>query len=154
MVSIAEHNFVSRLVADLIQHEGYMRQVYADSLGYKTFGIGHLVHAFDPEADKKVGSYVSDFRIAECFFRDVSTAIDTAHDLFPALHLYPENVVRVLINMAFNLGYDRLSKFKKMIAAVHKQDWNKAADEMMDSLWYKQVKTRGVELVEMMRSAA
>ena len=52
--------------------------------------------------------------------------------------------------MRFNLGPNRFRKFKKMIIAVNNKNFNQAAREMMNSLWYqKQVGNRAVELVEM-----
>ena len=54
--------------------------------------------------------------------------------------------------MMFNLGYPRLSKFKGMKRGVDSEDWNAAADEMVDSRWYKQVTNRANRLVERMRS--
>jgi len=69
------------------------------------------------------------------------------------------NIVRhnVLVNMIFNLGITRYKKFKKHIAAVKVQDWEEAANQMMDSSWYKQVGSRQVgsrakRLVEEMRT--
>ena len=56
--------------------------------------------------------------------------------------------------MAFNLGLTKLNKFKEMRKALMQNDYNKAADEMIDSNWYKQVKTRGPRTVSLMRSAA
>ena len=54
--------------------------------------------------------------------------------------------------MMFNLGYSRLSRFRKMKAAVLKRDWATAADEMVDSAWYGQVGRRSRDLVRRMRS--
>ena len=51
----------------------------------------------------------------------------------------------------FNMGYTRLSKFKGMKRGVDAKDWNKAADEMVDSRWYKQVTNRAQRLVDRMR---
>lgn len=59
---------------------------------------------------------------------------------------------KVLIDMAFNLGIPGLLKFKKMILALCQDDHNKAADEMIDSDWYKQVPNRSKRLVKMMRT--
>ena len=59
-----------------------------------------------------------------------------------------------LIDMSYNLGYNKVSTFKKMKAALEKKDYCIAADEMVDSKWYKQVKTRGPRTVSLMRSAA
>jgi lysozyme len=54
--------------------------------------------------------------------------------------------------MMFNLGHPRLSKFKGMKAGVDARDWQKAADEMIDSRWYKQVTNRAERLVQRMRA--
>ena len=62
-------------------------------------------------------------------------------------------VIRVLVNMVFNLGRPRLSKFKNMLAAVNANDYHLAAEEMIDSKWYRQVGRRSEELVEIMRGA-
>ena len=51
----------------------------------------------------------------------------------------------------FNLGYPRLSKFKGMKAGVDAGRWSDAADEMVDSQWYRQVTNRAERLVERMR---
>ena len=54
--------------------------------------------------------------------------------------------------MMFNLGRTRLSKFKGMKRGVDAKDWNAAADEMVDSRWYRQVTNRADRLVERMRA--
>jgi lysozyme len=56
--------------------------------------------------------------------------------------------------MAFNLGLTKLNKFEKMKAALGQNDYSRAADEMVDSNWYKQVKSRGPRTVALMRQAA
>ena len=48
-------------------------------------------------------------------------------------------------------GHPRLSKFKGMKAGVDARDWNRPADEMVDSRWYRQVTNRADRLVERMR---
>jgi lysozyme len=48
----------------------------------------------------------------------------------------------VLLDMAFNLGMNGLLKFRKMLAAIQQGDFEKAADEMLDSKWAKDVKER------------
>ena len=54
--------------------------------------------------------------------------------------------------MMFNMGYTRLSKFKGMKRGVDARDWAMAADEMVDSRWYRQVTNRADRLVQRMRS--
>ena len=63
----------------------------------------------------------------------------------------PEEVQHIVANMMFNMGRPRLSAFKGMKKGVDSKDWNKAADEMVDSRWYKQVTNRANRLVERMR---
>lgn len=61
---------------------------------------------------------------------------------------------RVLLNMAYNLGQDRLSRFVKMWGCLRAGDVAGAADEMVDSLWYQQVGVRAERLVARMRGGA
>ena len=56
----------------------------------------------------------------------------------------------VLINMAFQLGFNGLSKFRNMLAAVQSEQYVLAASEMLDSLWAKQTPNRAKELSEQM----
>lgn len=136
---------------DLKRHEGIVLKTYIDSEGHLTFGIGHLITPDDFEWGFPAGIIVPMERVERVFDIDFKNAIDTAVSIIPDLMDHPENVQRVLINMAFNLGYRKLNKFKKMIKAINNRDYLTAAKEMIDSKWYGQVKTRGVELVALMR---
>ena len=44
------------------------------------------------------------------------------------------------------------SRFKKMLASFTRRDYEAAADEAMDSAWYRQVGSRAVEVVGMIRN--
>ena len=52
----------------------------------------------------------------------------------------------ILINMAFNMGINRLMKFKNMLGKLKEHDYQGSADEMKDSKWYVQVGIRSSEL--------
>lgn len=54
-----------------------------------------------------------------------------------------------LIDMTVNMGWPRLSKFVKFLAAVHDFDWDNAAIEMEDSRWWNQVGSRGPRIQKM-----
>jgi len=58
----------------------------------------------------------------------------------------------VLIDMAYNLGFKGLISFHNMIGALSSKDYHRAAREMLDSKWAKQVKGRAITLAEMMRT--
>ena len=60
----------------------------------------------------------------------------------------PDEVQQILVNMMFNMGRTRLSKFKKMHAAILDGDWKEAAKEGRDSRWHKQVTNRAERLMK------
>jgi lysozyme len=74
--------------------------------------------------------------------------------LYNDFNVLPEECKLIIANMMFNMGRPRLSKFKGMKAGVDSKDWNKAADEMIDSAWYRQVPNRAGRLVKRMRALA
>jgi lysozyme len=134
--------------------EGVKYEIYNDHLGYPTFGIGHLVVESDEEHGKPVGTPVSEDRVNSVFEKDVAIMIDEAKKIFPNLDELPEEAQQVIVNMTFNMGRPRLSQFKKFIAGVNAGDWNKAAVEMMDSRWAKQVGARDERLRDRIQALA
>ena len=143
---------LQRLQEDLERDEGVKYEVYLDHLGYPTFGIGHLIRESDPEYGAEVGTPVSESRVAEAFEQDVQTVLSDCAKLYSDWDELPEEAQLVIANMMFNLGYPRLSKFKGMKRGVDARDWNAAADEMIDSAWYRQVTNRANRLVERIRA--
>jgi lysozyme len=134
--------------------EGVKYEIYNDHLGYPTFGIGHLVVESDEEHGKPIGTPVSEDRVNSVFEKDVAIMIDEAKKIFPNLDELPEEAQQVIVNMTFNMGRPRLSQFKKFIAGVNAGDWNKAAVEMMDSRWAKQVGARAERLRDRIQALA
>lgn len=129
--------------------EGVVYEVYLDHLGYPTFGVGHLVLESDPEHGLEVGSMVSEERVRECFESDLNIAIEECNKLYEdgRFSALPDEVQQILVNMMFNMGRTRLSKFKKMHAAILNDNWKEAAKEGRDSRWYRQVTNRAERLM-------
>ena len=138
---------------DLIRHEGYVAEIYLDSENLPTFGIGHLVTEDDMEYSWPVGTPVTDERILDVFHKDCDVAYSDACALVLNFAGQAPDAQRVLVNMAFNLGRNRLSKFKNMLKAVNEGKYLVAANEMIDSKWYSQVGNRSKELVDIMKDA-
>jgi|TARA_B100000287_G_scaffold428851_1_gene481012 lysozyme len=134
--------------------EGVKYEIYNDHLGYPTFGIGHLVVESDEEHGKPVGTPISEERVNAVFDKDVAVMVDEAKKIFPNLDTLPEEAQQVIVNMTFNMGRPRLSQFKKFIAGVNAGDWDKAAVEMMDSRWAKQVGARAERLRDRIKALA
>ena len=143
---------IEQLRKELEVDEGVKYEIYNDHLGYPTFGIGHLVLDTDPEYGEEVGTPVSEDRVAEAFDKDVEIVIDDCERLYPDFDELPEECQLIIANMMFNMGRPRLSKFKGMKAGVDSRDWNKAADEMIDSRWHQQTPERCKALANRIRS--
>ena len=143
---------MEKLREELEADEGVKYEIYNDYLGYATFGIGHLILDSDPEQGSSVGTAVSESRVAEAFESDIVQVVSDCETLYPDFESLPEDAQRIIANMMFNMGRPRLSKFKGMKRGVDAQDWNAAADEMIDSNWYKQVTNRADRLVNRMRN--
>ena len=142
---------INQLRKELELDEGVKHEIYLDHLGLPTFGIGHLVRDDDPEYGQPVGTAVSEDRVNECFDKDVEIVIDDCRQLYQDFDDLPGEAQLIIANMMFNMGRPRLSKFKGMKRGVDARDWNAAADEMVDSRWYRQVTNRANRLVERMR---
>ena len=143
---------IEQLRKQLEVDEGCVYEIYNDHLGYPTFGIGHLVKKFDDEYGQSLGTSVSSERVAEAFESDIQSVLQDCNTLYPDFDDLPEEAQQVIANMMFNLGRPRLSKFAGMKRGVDARDWNQAADEMVDSAWYRQVTNRADRLVERIRA--
>lgn len=110
--------------------EGYRSEIYKDSLGNLTCGWGHFL---------SLGSKVPKI-ISHIFFKmDYARARREYYEL--ELDLDPNRKI-VLIDLLFNMNLERVKKFKRMLRALKVKDFNTAADELKDSLYYTQVGSR------------
>lgn len=126
----------------LLKHEGMMNKPYFCSSGKLTIGIGRNIEDNGITKDEAVILLKNDIERCE----------QEARKYFPwfdSLGLARQDVI---LSMIFNLGITRLLGFKNLISAIAKQDFKLAAEEMLASLWAKQVKARASELSEMMKT--
>ena len=145
---------LERLQEDLETDEGVVYEVYLDHLGLPTVGIGHLILESDPEYGAEVGTPVTEERVTELFQQDCEIVLADCQILYPDFDDLPEEAQLIIANMMFNMGRPRLSKFKGMKRGGDTRDWDTAADEMVDSGWYRQVTNRAERLVKRMRALA
>ena len=130
---------LSELTDLIAEHEGKSLSMYTDTVGVPTIGYGHNLQTPISEHAAKV-ILADDVRIA---VQELDDRMDWWRDL-------PDPAQLVLASMVFNLGWPRFSRFKKLIAALEDRDFNEAAVQMEDSLWYQQIKTRGPALKQLM----
>ena len=143
----------SILKEQIKRHEGEVLEIYKDSLGYLTFGVGHLVKEDDPEFGEPEGTPVSQERVDEVYEVDFDKHVEETLHVCEKNNIefdnLPEDIQHVLVNMCFNLGANRLGKFRNMLYACSVNDWEEMARQMEDSRWFGQVGRRSVELQEM-----
>ena len=143
-----------QLRMELADDEGCKYSIYLDHLNLPTLGIGHLITEADPEFGEPIGTEISEERVRKAFNLDVAVTIDECKVLYDDFDDLPEEAQLVICNMMFNMGRPRLSKFKGMKSGCDARDWNKMADEMVDSRWHDQVPNRAKRLVKRIRDLA
>jgi len=122
-------------------HEGFRADIYRCSAGYWTCGYGHRIgNGQACKISPRVANLILEEDIHQATFKYLSLGwvLDSVRK-------------DLIIEMIFWHGFKGFLKFKKCIAAIEKQDWNEAADEMMDSNSGREYKTRMSELAGLMR---
>ena len=149
------------LLQELVKHGGLRLQVYQDTLGIDTIGIGRNLkdrgiskEELD-ELDIPTIDHVYEYGITEADAmllaeNDVQIVEEELLRAHPCVEDLDAVRQLVLVDMAFNLGVPRLCKFKKMWAAIHENKFDLAAKEMLDSRWANQVKSRSTKLAHAM----
>ena len=128
----------------LRRHEGVRNFVYMCSEGYETIGVGRNI------ADSGLG--LSDDEVDYLLDNDIKRVREELNDeyyWFGALNAARQEA---MIDISFNLGQTRLRGFKKALDAMSTEDFDRAADEFMDSKWSEQVGNRAAEVTEMIRT--
>ena len=150
-----------KLMDKLVAHEGLRLQVYKDTLGIDTIGIGRNLEGRGiseeeldwmdiPNMDAIYEHGISEADATYLAQNDVQIVEEELLRAHPCVENLDAVRQLVLVDMAFNLGVPRLCKFKKMWAAIHENKFDVAAKEMLDSRWANQVKSRATKLAHAM----
>ena len=135
-------------------NEGYKPHVYTDTEGHPTVGIGFNLDRSDArqqlsdvgaDYDKiRAGTEIlNDYQIQMLFRVDMDKAVRCVSSWLPNTWLLMNNDQRsAIVDMAFNLGCAGLKKFKNMETALKLREYRRAAAEMRNSKWCRQVKSR------------
>ena len=137
----------------LTRHEGRKNKPYYCSNHKKTIGIGHNIDANG--LPKDIQDYlgknkkITDEMIDRLFDGDVSIAKRDCLLLYPNFNNFSEARQNALIDFLFNVGHTTAKTFKNTNKLINEGKWKEAAENMEKSLWYKQVKSRGEDIVNM-----
>ena len=129
------------LTEELKRHEGFRKHPYKCSTGHLTIGYGRNLE------DKGINKREANTLLQN----DIQSAMNGAKNIF---HFDRVNNARqaVLINFVFNIGETTARKFKKMIKAIQEEDYEQAAEELLNSRYAQQVGKRAEELAERLRT--
>ena len=134
---------MSKLSDQLRIHEGVRSHVYLCTAGYETIGVGRNI------AESGIG--LSDDEIDYLLENDIKRCKQELVSLswFPDLDPVRQDAI---VNLCFNLGLTRLMGFQNAMGAMAVGDYEKAADEFLDSRWAKQVGRRSLDVAHMIRT--
>jgi lysozyme len=129
----------------LWKEEGFVSHAYEDSEGFLTIGPGILI-------DRRKGGGISPTEGRFLMENRVRLCEEECIKYFTWWWNMDQVRQQVIVAMAYQLGAKGVSGFKKMIAAITRKDWDAAADEMIDSAWYKQTPSRAKRMADIFRS--
>jgi murein DD-endopeptidase MepM/ murein hydrolase activator NlpD len=134
-----------------MEHEGLRTSKYTDSRGFPTIGYGHLLK----EGESFPGQITAE-EAGALFEKDYSLAKSELISL-----IGPDNWAKLdpyrqaaLTDMTFNLGGSGVGKFQGMWNNIWKQDWTGAANEVLDSDYAKQVRSRARTIAQLVATGA
>jgi lysozyme len=139
---------VTRMVDQLILHEGYRMKPYLDTEGFLTVGVGYNLSARGVDfINRTIGTRfatpqevrLSREQAVSVLKADIARIEKAIPGLLPEYTALDEVRQRVVVDMAFNLGRMRALGFKKAIAALKVRNWSACAKELYASKWADQV---------------
>ena len=128
-------------MADLKRMEGCRLDPYRDKKGHWTVGYGHNLETTPISKGAAIHIFLDDVVNAE---QDLAVRLEFWDTL-------PPNIRDILVNLAFNMGVEKLMKFKKTLYFLANKQWENAADELMDSDAARDLPGRYKELSDKIR---
>lgn len=121
---------------------------YRDSTGHFTIGYGHYLGKNDKDAVKYKNG-ITKKHAHDMLINDMKRTMDDFVLLLKrkrATDLTIEQQ-RILYEMAYTMGCDKLSKFNKLWKSVENSNSHKFKKEIKNSLWYNQVGSNRVDIL-------
>ncbi len=134
---------IDQLKSDLIADEGLHNKPYLCPAQKITIGVGRNLESLG----------LSDDEISYLLNNDINRVITELNKNIPWWKTLPEQQARAIANMCFNLGWPRLSQFKKMFAALQAHDYEEAEREALNSKWAKQVGNRTTRICSLIKGS-
>ncbi len=145
--------FITPLTAEF---EGFRASVYKCPAGYDTIGYGRNIESnpLSVEENKLLKDGKVSKSVAMRWLKEeLSRSYDSLHRNFKFFKSLPLKKQGALVDMVYNLGFSKFKTFKNTLKEIELRDYEKAAQRLEASLWYKQVKNRGKVIVGFIRGS-
>lgn len=134
----------TQLIEELRFDEGVRYVPYRDTKDIPTVGVGHNLQA-SPLPDG--WSYpLTDAQVDTLLHADLQNVYGDLNRALPWWTDLNDVRQRVICNMCFNLGINKLMGFKNTLAAMRQGRWADAVNGMLNSAWATQVGARAKRL--------
>lgn len=127
----------------LESREGKRYDVYLDSVGKPTVGIGHLVL---PEDKLKVGDRVTDEQISNWFNNDIKKALNKASVQCQELGITDPDIINIFVSANYQLG-DFKKVFDQTFLLIKNKRYSKAILNIASSKWMQQTPIRAGDMI-------
>jgi lysozyme len=137
-------------------HEGMKLTPYKCAAGKTTIGVGHNCEAreFTDEEKKAIGDWQKGItkNMALMILRnDMEICLKDLRKLGFWYYLDDERRY-ALLDMCFQLGFQGLSKFKKMLEAIRVKNYSEAYKQCLDSDYARQTPARANRIAKLIRT--
>jgi GH24 family phage-related lysozyme (muramidase) len=132
----------------LALREGRRKDVYLDSLGKPTVGIGHLIVAGD---NLKLGDRITDEQVTALFKKDSAPAMRAARAQALEAGITDSSFIPYLASVNFQLGTKWTGTFPRTWRMIVDGKYEDAAAALNDTLWAKQTPVRVKDFEDALR---
>jgi len=140
---------LDKLQKQLTLEEGSKNKAYKDSKGIWTIGIGHNLEARP----------ISDLAVKVIFEEDVDFVVKLLNKYLTWWTTLDTVRQNALIDLGFNLGVGpssedptgKLLLFTGTLEVLKDKNYEECAKHLESTLWYKQVGSRAIRIVQMIR---
>jgi lysozyme len=131
---------LNTVVTQLKQDEGLRLKPYKCTANKLTIGYGRNIEE----------KGITEEEANHLLLNDIIATEKELSQKQPVYNTLDDKRKEVLLNMCFQLGYPKLSQFKKFFKALENKNFKLASIEMMDSAWAKQTPNRAKRLSQQM----
>lgn len=126
---------------------------YQDSEGIWTIAVGHNIEVdpvMKPELGQLMKTGITDDEVNVLLDHDIAKAEADLYRVYPWAESMDEARREVLIDMTFNMGISKVFQFHNTMTMIKEGRYHDAAENLKQSLWFKEVGSRAENLCEIL----